>query len=1364
MAETFRSKALEKNLRQTREAYTKIPDSQKWFGELSKSKWGIYKRTQSFLKELNHLYRNNEYVIESLHSICLEDLWFYNSLAESEKALNVLVEIFELLLDSPMEEKHKEQLITTLLEFIDRLSALDNFPGSVILRCLNLIEKNIPKNEILYIRNSGYFRSSLDKIAGMPEFNQMVMGIASILLDKCINYWDETTKAEEWFESKKQFFPSTDIATIDEIGRPFFEHLRQERQNASDWESLCRTMFYNDIANYFRSFTEKFESSLESIYYLYYLLHLPGMTNLYDYLLYDLNRYLRKVFKEIETNDIPDFLDSIMRELGILRKSHPRTVIDCIVTLGKEIIYIDDKPSITHFIKSLAKLGFNYPGELSLNHEWQIQVNSNHVKNIRAWIELICQNPPAMKELIENLIVNLKLGGIFISDTDLFQREVTKLLNSDIAPVYREMKQLAKIFPVYFREIGAEGELRKVTSAIDDMSMRKDELIHFLRVSIHTESNNTHIELTKKIILYWKDGNKERLEGIIPDDIYARLDTSSKWFEGVHLITKRLFEKLDSDPFKTMQIDLDLISSTLETLKKLEDTTNDDFIRVSYIFQIYSLIVDKYSLATENIISEIKKYKFFSTDELLELEKELKEERNAEAINKIYKMMRKLKSIILDPEESKPFENIYYKRHIAFGIPSMYGQYIEPKFEALGLMYRLEITVSNLMVKILLPFKHEYITAKTLRQIYDILALFKDGLELDGIVNHGFNSHLDMFKFSLVSPSFSLNQYINIFHMMAQDIKQITREYFIDTFEGSLNVVVQQLLEFQGVDPKDINRQRIQMESEKFYRDNLASAFLIQELDNFITETINTLRDLIDNYSSNFIENMLTYNPDITFSPLSQKSDSVENPVFLGAKAFVLKKLISLDYPVPPGFVITTEAFRHKDTIMGHPDMRQDFNNMIKQNVFMIEKSTGREFGNPNNPLFFSVRSGSFVSLPGAMMTFLNVGINDEIAEAFSKTEGFAWTAWDCYRRFLQSWGMAYGVHRDTFDQIMTLHKDKRGVDFKIQFKPEHMKDLAMDYKNALLKHGIVPEEDPYEQLRIAIRRVWDSWYADGSVSFRNHMQIADEWGTAVTVQKMVLGNRSSNAGSGVVFTSDPFSSSTGINLYGDFAICSQGEDVVAGLVHTLPISESQRKKHYRESSLSLESGFPRVFEALNKYAKDLIYKHGFMHQEIEFTFESDKPDDLYILQTRNQKLRMQKSYSSFVDPPNKMKLVGRGIGVSSGVLTGLLAFDMEDIKKLRGKYPDKKIILVRPDTVPDDIPLIFACDGLVTAKGGITSHAAVTAASTGKICIVKCTGLIVNDTEKKCIINGHVFSAGDAISIDGSLGNIYEGYYEIAD
>lgn len=1356
MEKAITSLALEANLSRTQNKVEPIPPDQQWLAELSSSTWGIHNRAKEFLLELNHKFRNDKHVIELLHSICLEDFWFYHVLPDSERVLSVLMDIFEGLIATVKKETDRELLVTTLIQFMDRLSTKEGFSKPTITRCFSIIETDIQQHEEIYIRISGYFKACFDRLAQHEEFLPSILKLTSYILERCYTYWEEASKAEAWFESKRHLFTVMDSKQLEQIGTPFFLHLRTELKRATTWEDLGRLLFFKDIANHFRSFTKQIVSHLETIHYLYYLLHLPGMYSLYDHLLYDMNRNLRNVFTELEAESTPAFLDAIFEELEELKAEHARTVLDCIATLGKEVLDSKNKAAISHFIKRVLRFSFNYPGHIGINSDWQVMVNPNHVKNIRVFLEIIGKDPFAMRELINTLIVELKLGGIYISDTDLFQRDVTKLLNSDIAPVYREIKQLTRIFPVFFRDIGAEGKLRKVTTAIDGLSMRKDRLIHFLRVQIHVESNNTNVLLTRRIIQYWYDGDKQPLREILPEYLYETLEEDHAWYESAHAALMSLCEKYPLE---------DLLKLNIEDLEKMErsddDGTNVHWNKVIDILEIYNLLLEKYSFETENVVALVEKARFFSKSDLDELSSDLQNARNAQAITTLYKLMNHLKSVILNPEKTEAFENIQLKRHIAAGIPSTYGQYIEPKFEALGLMYRLERVVSQLMEGVINSITHEYITAKTLRQIYDLLMLFKEGLALDGIYDQSLDSHLEMFKYSLTSPSFSLSQYINIFQFIGQDVSQIIKGYFLNIYERPLEVIVPQVLAEQNVPNEQCTKERVQMEKENFFRDILSSAFLVQELDLFVTNIIGTLRNLVDNYSNSFIENMLTYDPDLTFSLLSQDTSELDNPIFLGAKAFFLKKLSAYGFPVPPGFVITTEAFRHIEPLYANHHMQRDFIKDIEHSIAVIERQTGKKFGDPSNPLFFSVRSGSFISLPGAMKTFLNVGMNDAITKAWASREPYGWTAWDCYRRFLQSWGMAFGVNRDIFDKIMVDHKKRIGVELKISFTKDQMREIALDYKKAVLDHGVHIETKPIEQMKVAIRCVLDSWTSQGSTTFRDYMQIANEWGTAVLVQKMVLGNLSANSGTGVVFTSSPLKDYSSINLYGDFAVCGQGEDVVSGLVSTLPISEAQRKKQYN-GEVSLESAFPRVYQTLYQYARQLIEQYGFVHQEIEFTFEADDPERLYILQTRNQKVNSKKSTRQFASSAHEMKIIGHGIGVSGGALTGFAAFDMEDMKRIKQEHPDSKLILIRPDTVPDDIPMLFVCDGLITAKGGSTSHAAVTAIGLGKVCIVKCNGLAVKESEKMCTLNGHIIRSGDAISMDGEHGSIYEGCYDI--
>jgi len=323
------------------------------------------------------------------------------------------------------------------------------------------------------------------------------------------------------------------------------------------------------------------------------------------------------------------------------------------------------------------------------------------------------------------------------------------------------------------------------------------------------------------------------------------------------------------------------------------------------------------------------------------------------------------------------------------------------------------------------------------------------------------------------------------------------------------------------------------------------------------------------------------------------------------------------------------------------------------------------------------------------------------------------------------------------------------------------MKQIALSYKQLLEDHGVSLEQDPFLQLKQAINHVLDSWSSKRARVYREHLQIADEWGTAVIVQRMIMGNLHKNSGTGVVFTQHPNMGGSAAHLYGDFTLCSQGEDIVAGLVHTMPVSEEQKRK-LRLKSESLQTMMPDVFKKIEEVSEDMSENYGYGPQEIEFTFESSKPEDFYILQTRDLEITAQKSIPVFSSQQKKMQLIGHGIGIGGGAMNGILAFDMDDLITYKEKWPEEKLLLVRPDTVPDDIGMIFECDGLLTARGGATSHAAVTAVRLGKVCIVNCSDLAVDEDNKQCIINKYILKSGDKIAIDGHLGNIYKGNYPI--
>jgi pyruvate,orthophosphate dikinase len=358
---------------------------------------------------------------------------------------------------------------------------------------------------------------------------------------------------------------------------------------------------------------------------------------------------------------------------------------------------------------------------------------------------------------------------------------------------------------------------------------------------------------------------------------------------------------------------------------------------------------------------------------------------------------------------------------------------------------------------------------------------------------------------------------------------------------------------------------------------------------------------------------------------------------------------------------------------------------------------------------------------------------------------------------------MSWGVDRDLFDDVMIRFKRRHRVALKVQFTAEQMREMALEYRQLGEDHEVPYVDDLLGQLQQAVSLVMGSWDKEPARVFRRQMGLSDAWGTGVLVQRMVYGNLGPGSGSGVVFTRDPGAPSTGIELFGDFTACSQGEDVVGGLVHPLPISDAQRHRYSPHLGESLEARFPKIYGRLLSIADQLINDHGFEHQEIEFTFESEEADGLYLLQTRPMRLLRRPERPEFTDPESlEQALLGVGIGVGGGAMSGAVAFTAEDIEAVRAAEPDVDIILLRPDTVPEDIPLVLAVNGLLTARGGFTSHAAVTAKRLGKCCVVNCRELVVDEDARFARIGHHTLYPGDRLSIDGNRGTVHSGSHEV--
>ncbi|HXK49212.1 MAG TPA: PEP/pyruvate-binding domain-containing protein [Clostridiales bacterium] len=1357
MGKDFKSKALEVNLSNTKQENIELPENHRFFLSLSASYYGINNYTSEFLNEIHHRYPNFKDISNRLRKICIGDYWLYVRDDNAERAFEILIDIFEDLLKKPLEFEVKKDLVRTLIEFTGIMINHEKPFSKLIGRSLDILTTLINSDIKTVLINSDIVKHQLSGLSETDEFKILYKTFYREICRKNIVYWEDQTKIDQWLEGREHLFSQDSLDMLKQTGKELYRGYYRIFENEHDTTFLEENIpLYFEFSNFYRKYVDKLKSSVDKFHFLVFLLGIEGMDHQKDYLMYDLNVVLGNIFRELEKTLIIPFLNDVFEVFRDLKRSNKLSVLACCKTIGVKLSEVKEFSLCQYFSKKTLELGFTSPGPSFQTDEWRLNVDPAHVVNIRTWLDIFEADTARYEMVLAGLTANLKLGGVLIFDTDLFQKDVSKLLNCDIKKSYKLVKQLCRVFPIYFNEIGAEGELRDVTTMIDEVSFRQDRLIHFLRKQVHTESNNTHIELTKRIFLFWVCREKEMIRDLIPQDVFESIDINGEHVAPVNSLINKISLSAKIDPEDIIDQSESDIAGWILSAKETDTVSGR---RLMMICRLYNMLVEKYSFSTVDICSYLRKFTVPSSEKIDSLEDSLKEKKNEKALKTVYEIMEQLNNIIFSEKKTEGWENIYYKRHVAYGIPSMYGAYREERFESLGKIFKLE----HLAIQLIMELKNEidlsYITADSLQRIFKVLQYYQRGLQIDGISIKELDHNLEMFRYSLTSKSFSLHQYINMFRFISESIREIIKRYFFKPYDDLLKIIVPQIYDCTGMDQKE-TANLINRKSEEFYREMLSNAFLLQGLDVFISEIISAMNNMVNNYPPEMIRDIMSFDKDMIVSPLYAKTPNLDNHVFLGQKAFNLKKLYLLGFPVPPGFVISTEIFRRKNTILSHPQLLKDIDRAIEYHVKKLEKITGRQLGNRNNPLLLSVRSGSPISMPGAMNTFLNVGVNEDIIEGLSKKENYPWTAWDCYRRFLQTWGMSNGIERDIFDKIISDYKREYKIELKSEFDPVQMREIALSYRDVLSKNNIYIEDDPYKQLRQTIINVFNSWNSSLAKTYRKILDIADEWGTAVIVQKMVLGNLNYTSGTGVLFTRADYIAKPGININGDYTSISQGEDIVGGLVNPLPVSPDQ--PYCKSPENSLKDTFPKIYDKLSGVCIDLIRNHGFDHQELEFTFESNDPEDLYILQVRNQNISSESEVTVFDSPIDEKLLLGTGIGIGNGVMNGVLIFDEDDLHKTRKNHPVLKLILVRPDTVPDDIGLIYECDGLITARGGSTSHAAVTAARLKKICIVNTGGLLVDEKNKTCTFGNEIFKRGDKVAIDANKGCVYKGNFTV--
>ena len=1398
------SDALKANLLETAVDSVTIDDSLLPLLEIVNSYKGISKNIETLLYEISHPFRNWKMILPRLRSFVLKNIDHYFRHEQGPEAFTLFCRIF---LGAVEDARKNEPLLATamesLLAYLDKQTSLLT-PDS-LLRYQNALAECFDRlhdldDEILLFLVQGHHPQG-KILTRLHELCLAAPGCtcepsAARLLQRALtlnyHYWLGEEDPFTWFTEQ-----CGDLCMGWRSGSLFNaishqrlgEHLAAVSRIDPAAPDALGTMLalpnHMDIVRLYKQAPDRLGEELPTedlgvdrfaenrkLLFLFRIMDTAGLGLIHEETLREINRGLVQLIRQQTFEEIERFLLTTLQLLKANVKKYPHTSLQCIQVLGSEVFHRGNSRLVETFLFETVRFGFQYANFQGLNDDWQPITNPAHLDNIRVWLSLIMQEPKWCSTLFSALIINLKLSGTCVKDTDLFQRDITQLLNHPIEPIYNLAKQFAKLMPVFFNEIGAEGQLRDVSTELDEMHKRKDRLIHFLRKQSHVESSNLIVDFIEAIFRFWQTLDKSTLAGYLPEEVLKEVTTQGLFVDDLHTLMLRV---LSDSPVRKIEELLTWDDRRRDTwLAAQQDLKPEEVRRFTLLIEMYRLCHQKYNLGVQEIRHQLHLAANSGFPEMEQLLGDLEICDPFQCLEALLDTLEQLKATIQSPEPFEAKEDIYYKRHIAVDIPSVYGRYREKKFDALGLTFRLENLANVYLEKLPETVNLAFITRATFIRIIKCLRLYLRALKIDGITSRRLETYMSLLTSSFNIKRFSYTQYLDIFRGFTEGVKDIIYTYYTNIHENNLSIIIPKIGEANLLpkhrslwDADDLPASILRL-SETFMRDLIATTFGLQHLDNFITRIYQTLEHQKEILSEEHLDLLMTYNPDRAISSLHLKNHRTNNLILLGNKGFNLTVLATDHKPVPPGFIITTEIFRCWPVIKDFYKARDEFMGQVKKSLAELETKTGRRFGDPANPLLLSVRSGAAISMPGMMATIHNVGLNEEISRGFAASSGegyppscqIDYLAWDNYRRFLQSWAMAEGMDREVFQGLMNEAKTRYGIMVKKDFSAPQMRELALEYQREIRRQGIGIPIDPWQQLTGAVELVLNSWYTQKTKEYRSLMDVSEAWGTAVIVQAMVYGNLGPESGSGVLFTAHPYRKVSRVALWGDYATGDQGEDIVSGLVNTQPISVEQAELDGRPEENSLEIKFPKIYERLLAISRELVYEKRWNPQEIEFTFEGPEDTELFLLQTRDMiTIKKREKFAVFTEGKGLEKaLLGIGIGVSGSALSGRAVFTAANIRQLKEEDPTTPLILIRQDTVPEDIKEIAMAEGLLTARGGQTSHAAVVTIRLEKTCVVGCNALKVYEAEERCEINGREIRFGDAISIDGRKGLFLQG------
>ncbi len=999
--------------------------------------------------------------------------------------------------------------------------------------------------------------------------------------------------------------------------------------------------------------------------------------------------------------------------------------------IADAVLHAGDESLLRRYSEALTRVVVPPPGISGFSGEtWAEIAHPLHIARLSRFIEVIGLDSGKFRDVLVHLICNLHVSGVFIPDDRLFQRNVSAYLNSGgPGRDYLLDYLLLQLLPVYFSEVGATGRIRDYSTKID--SWGNDTVLYFIRKQVHVNASSNNVRLVERVIGAWVSGEPAGLKEVMPGDVFDRIDPAlfrrysaavGPFLEspGVLDDTGLHFEKLLAVTEERLRENADAIEASDEIRSK-----------ILYLCMLYRELVSKYEFASGPAGEA-------DIDAAL-----------AEHIERL----KALREIVLSPEKTGPSESFYFKRHIAFGIPSVMGSYHEPKFDAFGETLRLEEKVRVLLERMIpdIAEKKDSFSGDDAGRWIRLLRLVNGFSRLHELGNF----IVDELMAVLETDDLHVSQVIDMLGIWQRELT-----WQVGLLSRTFHRPVTNVLK---IFPEEDLPERLKAPGPDFI--DKAADVVMRDLTSSIagfTETDRLLAALRD-----VLLSLTGTAGDRKFSPSKgpgdkeeffvmdglTDSDAVRLSPLIGAKAKNLVYLGNRRLSVPPGVVFSSAMTGAYDEYTSSASFRET----LRRAVGELEKRTGSVFGDPKNPLFVSVRSGSFVSMPGILSSILYCGMNDDTRKGMIRAAGNPRLGWDSYRRFIEYYGtVVHGLEAGIFDKVISGFMSERGIGKMKDLDAAMMGKIARLHLHELSLRGLDIPDDVYEQLARSVRAIYASWHSRKCSLFRRAMGISAHWGTAVTVMQMVYGN-DRGCGASVFFTRNPFSLERGV--YGETKEGVTGADIVYGGSFSAPLSRSQSGV-----GESLEDSDPELFSMHRDLGRKIEEAMGGLPQEVEATY-TKTPDGkrlIHVLQAR--RMEFHRGFRKRFDDVCRMEanVIGRGAGVHGGALSGVVTFGQSpgEVKKLKNDT-SMPVILLRPMASTDDVSLMSGIDGILTRAGGVASHAAVLAQKFDLTAVVGCSGLEFKTDDRgnpAASIGGYAVSEGSYLGIDGSTGLVYSG------